>query len=232
MVNTRHLKRHAMPTSWPIKRKNITFIAKPNAGSHKRDYVTSVVVLLRDVLDYAKTSKDAKYIVHNQEVLVNGKKVTDIRTAVGMFDIFEISQIKEKFTLLFDEFGRIKLVPTKDDLIFLKVSKKTLTSGGKGQLNFMNGFNLIVDEKKFKEAKVNDTIIYDYSKKKISKVLSLKEKAFVYVFDGKFKGQFGEVKSFAKYNGITRDTVEISLGKESHTTAKDYCYVVEAKRFD
>ena len=140
-----------MPSSWPIKRKNIIFIAKPRAGSYKLKYITSVLVLLRDVLNYAQTSKEVKHIVHNEEILVNGRKVLDIKTAVGIFDTFEISKTKEKFTILFDTVGRLKLIKAKDNLIYLKVTNKTITSGKKFQLNFMNGYNTLVSEKDFKK---------------------------------------------------------------------------------
>lgn len=230
--NCRHLKRTNMPTSWPVKRKNITFVAKPNAGSHQLKYVTSVVVLLRDVLGYVQRSKNAKYAIHNEEILVNGKKVTDIKTPVGMFDVFEIKKTNEKFVLVFDEFGKIKLVPNKDDTITLKVSKKTITKSKTFQLNFMNGYNIVVDEKTFKAVSVQDSVVYDYAKKKVVKTLALAEKAQVYLFDGKFKGQFATVTGFTLYNGLTKDLVELTIGNEKHSTAKDYCYVVEdSKRF-
>jgi small subunit ribosomal protein S4e len=59
--------------AWPIKRKNITFIAKPNPGSYKAEYVVPVVVLLRDILGVAETSKEVKMILHNRgDVLLNG----------------------------------------------------------------------------------------------------------------------------------------------------------------
>ena len=56
MGNNQHLKRHSAPTSWGIKRKTVTFVAKPNAGSHKAEYVTRVGVLSRTVLKFAETS--------------------------------------------------------------------------------------------------------------------------------------------------------------------------------
>ena len=63
-----------MPKSWKIQRKGITFISKPNSGSYMRKYVISVLVLLRDILGVAKTSKEAKFIVNNKTVLINGKQ--------------------------------------------------------------------------------------------------------------------------------------------------------------
>jgi len=232
MASNSHLKRHAAPTAWPIKRKNITFIAKPKPGSHKVKYVTPLVVVLRDVLNYAETSKEVKLIVHNSEVLVNGKQVKDVKFPVGMFDVLEIKKTAEKYVVLFDTFGKLKLVAAKDDSIYLKVAGKTQVSGGKYQLNFMNGFNVLATDKEVKSVKVNDTVVFDFIKKKIVSVLALKEGAFAYFFDGKFKGQFGEVKEFVSYNGLTKDVVKIQIGDEVQSTAKDYAYVVGTKKAD
>lgn len=227
MANGRHLKRTSMPNSWPVKKKNITFVTKPNAGSHKLKYVTPVVVILREVLGYAQTTKDAKYIVHNKEVLVNGKKVTDVKFAVGMFDIFELSETKEKFVVIFDEVGRLKLVPTKDSTITLKVASKTILKSGKFQLNMMNGYNILVDEKTFKKVSVQDSVVYDFAKKAVKKTLELKEGSQVYLFDGKFKGCFATVKGFTLYNGLANDLVTLEIEGNEASTAKAYCYVIE-----
>ncbi len=221
-----------MPASWPVKKKNITFITKPNPGSHKRDYVTPVVVLLRDKLGYAATAKEAKQIVHNEEILINGKRVNDIKTPCGLFDIFEIKKTKEKYIVSFNEVGRLNLIPTKDNLIYLRVSGKKLLGKDKFQLNFMNGFNLVVDKKTFQTVKVNDTIVYDFDKKKITSIINLKEGNFVYIFDGKFQGKLAEVKSFITYNGVSKDIAVLDINGKETSTAKDYCYVIGSKKTD
>ena len=232
MGNAQHLKRHVAPVAWPIKRKNITFIAKPNPGSHKLKYSTCVLILLRDVLKYGETAKEVKLIVHNKEVLVNGKKISDVKFPVGLFDVFEIKDTKERYTLLFDEVGKIKLVNTKDNTIYLKVSKKTITPGKKYQLNFMNGFNAFVDEKSFKSTKVNDTVVYDLDKKKSLSTINLKQGVYAYIFDGKFQGHFGLIKEFVSYNGLTKDVTHIEIDGVVHTTAKDYCFAIGTKKED
>jgi len=232
MASTSHLKRNSMPASWPVKKKNITFVVNPNPGSHKREYVIPVVILLRDLLGVAATSKEAKQIVHNKEVLVNGKKVNDIKTPVGIFDIFEIKQANEKYVVLFNNVGRINLIPTKDNLIYLKITGKKVLGNDKFQFNFMNGFNLIVDKKSFTTAKVNDTLVYDFDKKKVSSIINFKEGNFVYIFDGKFKGTLAQVKSFINYNGVAKDIVVLDINGEEQSTVKDYCYVVGTKKTD
>ena len=221
-----------MPKSWPSQRKVVKYISRPNPGAMKRKYSTSLVIVLRDVLGLAQNAKEAKYIVHNEEILVNNSKVDDIKYPISFFDIVEIKKTKDKFTVLFDELGRLRVVPVKDDSMFLKVSKKTVLGKKSFQVNCTNGFNVLVDDKTFKTVKVNDTLVYDCAKKKVSKDLNLKEGSEVYIFDGKFKGQFAKVKGFTHYNGLTRDVVTIEVGKETHSTAKDYIFVVEdSKRF-
>ena len=221
-----------MPISWPVKRKNINFITRPNSGSHKREYSVALVVLLRDVLKYATTTREAKVITNTKEVFVNGTQVKDIKFPVGIFDCVEIKTTNEKYIVIFNELGKIKLVPSKDDLIYLKVSGKTQTPGKKFQLNFMNGFNVLVDEKVFKSTKVSDTVVYDFSKKKISSILTLKDGNFVYVFNGNFKGQIAQIESFTHYNGLAKDVAFIKIGKDSHSTAKEYCFVIGTKSED
>lgn len=237
MVNSQHLKRHKAPTSWKIKRKNITFIAKPKSGSHKREYVVSLVVLLRDILNFAETSKEVKLILNDGQVLVNGKQVKDVRYPVGIFDVFEIKSIDKKYVVLFDEFGKIKLVSQKDDLIYLKVSQKSILKNSQFQISFMNGFNILVEKKKFDLINVNDSVVFDFVKKQVVKILNLKKDCFVYFFNGKFTGCFGEVEGFVNYNGVSKDVAEVKINGLKQSTAKDYLFVLgndkkDLKRFE
>ncbi len=237
MGNNQHLKRSKAPFGWPVKRKNITFVAKPNPGSYSLKYVVPVVVVLRDILKYTSTAKEAKYIVYEKGVLVNGKKVSDINHPVGIFDVFEITASNEKFLVTINQLGKFELVKCSDDLLYLRISGKQIRGTESFQLNFMNGYNRLVDKKVFDSAKVNDTVVLDFKKNKIEKVLPLKEGSFAFFYDGKLKGQIAEIKGFNAYNGITRDVISVeSADGTANSTAKDYAYVVglgkaDVKRF-
>lgn len=218
-----------MPTAWPVKRKNIAFISKPNPGSHKLDYSVSLLLLLRDVLGYAQNAKEARYIVNNQTVNVNGKKATSIKKPLGLFDVVEFPLIEKRFVILFDEFGKIKLVNKKDNNLILKVVGKKHAKGKKYQLNAMNGYNLYVDEKTFKKISVGDSVSYDPVKKKVLSTIPLDKKSFVYIFNGKYRGQFGQVEDFVHFSGLAKDTADIIIDGVSQKTLKEYCYPVTLK---
>ena len=226
-----HLKRTSMPKSWNVKRKNITFISKPNPGSFNRKYITSFLILIRDILKVAKTTKEAKYIVNNTDIFVNSKKIKEIKAPIGFFDTIEFAKTKEKFILLFDKFGKFRKVDIKDDNLYLKLKNKKNLGKSKFQLNFENSFNILVNEKDFKKAKTQDTYVYNLKSKKIEKIIELKEKSLVYIFDGNYKGKFGKVVSFNNYSGRTQDTCEIEIDGVKHITAKKYLFVVDKIKF-
>lgn len=228
--NRRHLKRHSMPTAWPTFRKTATFVTRPKPGSMKQKYVVPVVVMLRDVLGLIHTTKEAKYAVFKKYIKLNGREVQDIKTPIGLFDILEIEKIKKKYSFLFDTQGRIKVFEVSDSNLYTKVTNKTLVKGGSVQINTMSGVNVLVDAKKAKTISTNSTLVIDMNSKKIQSVLELKEKSLVYVMDGKYRGNFGEVVEFTHYNGVAPDLVSIKMGDENHITAKEYCFVIDEKR--
>ena len=193
MSNTRHLKRSNMPTSWSVKRKNIRFITRPKPGSYKSKYVISMLNFLRDEMKFCSNTKEAVYAIKNTEILVNGKKCDDVKLPIGFFDIVEIKKISKTYTIFFNELGNIKIIETKDKKIPRKVMGKSVIRNGKYQINTLSGLNVLVDKKTFDSIRVNDSIIYDTDKKKIDKVIALKKGAKVYLYDGRYKGQFGEV---------------------------------------
>lgn len=232
MVNSRHLKRHSTPKAWGVKRKGISYITRPNPGAHKKEYSTPLLVLLRDILGYVKTQKGGRALLRTQEVLLNGKKVTDLKAPCGLFDVLEIKSTKEKLRLIFDEYGVFKLIPAKKDDLYLKVSTKTALSKGKYQLGFTSGYSLICSEKEFKSVSIADTVIVDSSKKKITSIINFKEGNFAYIVDGTFQSSIAKIKSITKYNGLAKDVVEIEIGKDVKTTSKDYCFIIGSKKED
>ena len=62
-----HQKRLSAPKSWPVERKTETFTVKADAGPHGEEGVP-LLVLLRDVLGYADSRKEARYALNQDNV--------------------------------------------------------------------------------------------------------------------------------------------------------------------
>ncbi len=221
-----------MPKSWLVSRKSNKFIIKPLPGSHNLELSIPLGIILRDYLKYAETLKEVKLILNNENIFVNGKKVTSFKYNCGLFDIIEIEKNKEKFIILYNKVGRVILVNYNSTNLFLKVSNKTILKGGKYSLNFSNGYNILVDLKTFKTVKINDTVVFDYKTKKIKDIISFKEGNFLYVFKGNYVGLFGKVLSITKYNGVSNDLVEIETENDKVVTSLSNCYMISKNKKD
>ena len=56
-MSSNHLKRLAMPRSWPLPRKTTVWVTRPTPGAHALELCMPVTLVIRDVLGLAKTAR-------------------------------------------------------------------------------------------------------------------------------------------------------------------------------
>src|SRR6266571_3186944 len=56
---SRQLKREPAPGFWPIKRKERTWAPNTRPGPHSREKSIPLVIVIREILGYARTAKEA-----------------------------------------------------------------------------------------------------------------------------------------------------------------------------
>ena len=199
-----HLKREQSPKQWPIERKGTTYLVRP---SYNIDQGIPVLLVLRDVLKFAKTRREVRKALNAKQVLLNGKEVFDEGSSAVLFDVITImsqdgKQEKDyKVTI-----GRNKKFHVEEiskekagHKIAKIINKKTL-KGKKTQINLSDGRNFISDVK----CKVNDSVLIDLKNKKLERVLPLKENTKVIVFAGKHAGENGMIKGIEDKNKIAQ----------------------------
>lgn len=79
----RHLKRLNAPKHWMLDKMGGVWAPKPSAGPHKSRECVPIIVLLRNRLKYALTYQEAKMIVKQRLVSVDGKPRTEMRYPAG-----------------------------------------------------------------------------------------------------------------------------------------------------
>jgi small subunit ribosomal protein S4e len=154
-----HQKRLSAPKSWPVERKEETFTVSAGAGPHGESGVPLLIVL-RDVLGYVDSRKEARYALNQDNVLINGVAESDEERPVGMFDIVAFDEREEYYRVFPDEGGRLALTPIEADAAQSKLGKideKRHVSGGDVQLTLHDGQTLLVDEDAPYDA--NDSIV-------------------------------------------------------------------------
>lgn len=181
-----HQKSLASPRSWEFGRKDKVFITKANPGPHNQDLSVPLCVLIRDMLKMVDKMKDVRYILNNKTVLVNGVRRTDHRFPIGRFDIITFKETKEAYQITLNDKGKLIAKKAKNSIKPLKIKSKTMLKGGRTQLNFMDGTNLIVDKDSYK---TGDSVVVEG--KKVKEHLPLNKGAIIYLVGGKHIGKTG-----------------------------------------
>ena len=205
-----HLKRQFAPKSWPIPRKGTTFVARPNFGLSKG---MPLLILLRDMLKIAKDRKEVKKAIHFKTILINRREAIEEREGISLFDVITIVPSKKNYRLSLSLKGKFELKEIKESEADYKVARiigKKVLKGKKIQLNLSDGRNFLSDIK----CKTNDSVLINLKKKKIEKILSLKENSNVFVFAGKHSGTTGKIEKIdekRKMVSIEKDNERINV---------------------
>ncbi len=221
-----HLSRIASPKSWFLKRKTTKWIAKPLPGPHSLNGSFTLSFLLRDILEYAKTAKEINTVLNAGNLLVDGVVRKERKFPVGFMDIIEISKLGEYYRVVYNRSGRFILVPIKKEessIKLLKVVRKQVVSGGKLQLTFHDGKNILLE--KFNGG-VGDSVLFDLSKKNFGKIFSLDKDSLVYLSGGSHVGRLGKVKDVLKTKDLQKPKVVVEIEGTDYITTTEYAFVV------
>ncbi len=186
----KHLKRYAVPKSWPVPRKGTTFVVRPKSNIEKG---LPILIVLRDVLKIAQNRKEAKKAINSKDVLLNGKIIKDEKNPAVLFDVITIVPANKNYKISLKENGKFGVEEISEKDSGKKVAKiidKKILKGKKVQINLNDGRNFISDIK----CNIGDSLLIDLKNRKIEKCISLKEKAKVLVFAGKHTGKIGEIE--------------------------------------
>mgnify|MGYP001599935503 FL=1 len=215
-----HVKRLAAPKTWQTRRKGINFITKPVPGPHSLHTGMPLSVLLKEVLNYANTTREVKKILNTSGIKIDGKARRDFRFPVGIFDTIEFTNINEHFRVILNKKGKIDLIKIQKEETLLKPCKiigKTMVKG-KLQLNMFDGKNILAEKNLYK---VGDTLLLSLPEQKISKHLRLDKKSAIFLTGGRHIGETGNVEDIVEnkviYKNDKGDLIE---------TSKKYAFVI------
>ena len=213
-------------------RKERTYVTKPSPGTHKIALSLPLNVILRDMLNYAATNREVKFIVSNKNITVDGIRKKDCKFPVGLFDVLSLNDTNEHFRVLLDKKGKLDLIKIKKEESAIKLCKITGKKSVKGklQLNLYDGKNILVEKKDFK---VGDTILLVLGKKfEIKEHVKLDKNSLIYLTGGKHIGQIGKVQDIAGRKIIYKtedDNVVETLKKYAFPVGKDKPLITLAK---
>lgn len=227
-----HQKRLSAPTSWPVARKTKKYTVKAGAGPHGEEGVP-LLILLRDVLGYVDSKKEARYALEQGSILVNGQRARDERRPIGMFDILGFVEREEYYRVFPGEGGRLALTPIDAESADSKLGKvvgKQTVAGGDVQLTLHDGQTLLVDDETIGGG---DSVVVDNDDNSVVAHFPYEEGALVTAVRGQHAGEIGQIDEIAITAGSGPNNVTVTQdGDEGFETVGDYVVVIDENFVD
>lgn len=222
-----HQKRLSVPNSWPVERKTEKYTVKAGAGPHGEAGVP-LLVLLRDVLGYVDSKKEARYALNQDSILINGDAISDERRPIGMFDIIAFTERNEYYRVFPDEGGRLALTEIDEGSAGSRLGKivnKEQVTGGDFQLTLHDGTNIRVDDAD--EYATNDSLVIDNDDKSIVAHFVYEEGALITAVDGQHAGRIGTIDEIVVTRGSGANTVYVETDDGGFETVEAYIVVID-----
>lgn len=219
---SRHQKRLSAPGTYPIERKQNTYVIK-GKGPHAADQGLPLVVVLRDVLGYADTVKEVKQILSEGKLLVDGTVRKKPYFTVGFMDVISFPDLGEHYRILLNPRGLILTSVTDADHKLSRVEGKTTLTGGVNQLNLHDGKNIETDD----DYATKSSLLLSLPDGDVEAEIPFEEGNLAFVRGGKHAGTVATVTDIAEHVGTNPRIVTLETADgDTFETVEDNVYMV------
>ena len=220
-MSSSHMKRLAMPRSWPLTRKTDVWISRPRPSGHPIERCMALGVVLRDVLGVAQSMREAKRALATRRILVDGRVTTDMRRGVGVMDVLSVGD--DHYRCILDGNGKLRYVSisAKDaGLKLCRVDGKTTIKCGVTQLNLHDGRNMLVDDAN--KYNTMDTLVVEVGSQKVKKHHKFETGANCYLIGGSHIGSTATMSEYV----VKRSSKDNEVLFGDFGTIVDHVFVV------
>ena len=231
---SKHLKRLLAPRFWGLRRKETKFAVKPRPGPHPARYSIPLQVVVRDILKIAENGREAKKIIKQRAVLVDGKARTDFKYPAGLMDVIEIPTLGAAYRVVPTKKGLGLLEIDKDEAKkkLCRIEKKAGLRGGEVQISTHDGRSLRFgkgDAKKYKECneyKLGDSLLIELPSQKIIEHLRMDRGSLAVITQGRKVGKSVKIVEIMPARARGASMAVCQLDKEKIEVSKAHMFVV------
>ncbi len=219
--------------------KKHKWVTTPNPGKHKKGDSIPLILVVRDILGYADTSREAEKIIHDGLIFVDKKIRKDPKYGVGLMDVIDIPKANKHYRVIPSkkgltlsefqkEFGAMNLrskfilkdIDERESNIKLcKIMNKTFLGEGSIQLNLHDGSNILVSNGEYDP---RDTIVLDLQNRKITDVVKFEKNNLGMIVHGRHIGDKGEIGEIIEGTTTRKSLTRIG----DIQTLTDYIFVI------
>ncbi len=235
MGGQKRLKALAAPKFWPILRKEFKWTVKPRPGPHPAEYSMPLLLIVRNVLKYAKNSREARKLIAEGHFKVDGRVRKDYKYSVGLFDVVEIVDTGEAYRFMPYPVKFFTLHPVPKEEIAIKpvrINNKITIRKGHIQLNLHDGRNIIIKVKDPRNPvediyRTMDTLLIKLPEQHIIQHIKFEPGALAIIVAGRNVGRLGRLldvqKGWGRKSSIA--TLEDPNGNKFQTSL-EYIFII------
>lgn len=226
---SKHLKRLAVPRRWPLARKTHPWAPK-GRGPHALEDSIPLTVALRDTLGVVDTGPEAKRVLGDRKVLVDGRVVTDAKRAIGLMDVLTLVPEDRHFRVLQDRRGILRLVEIDADRVAWKlcrVQDKRTVRDGKVQLQLHDGRNLVVKET---DHRTGDVLRLGLPDQEVKGAFRMEPGNVALIMGGTHAGEVATIREIRVVRASQRNVVVLASGEAEISTVEPYVFTVGTDR--
>jgi small subunit ribosomal protein S4e len=233
---TGRLKRKPAPRFWPIHRKEFQWIVRPSPGPHSLEKCLPLSVVLRDILGVAETRKEAKKIISQGKVYVDGKVRRKDDFPVGLMDVISMPDLKKFYRILPSHKGLFLNSINKEEASFklFRVEGRTIVKNGASQIALHDGSNMLVkveDPENPPEVvyETFDTLKVGLPEKQVLDQLKTKKGNVAIITGGKNIGKQGKIVEIEKTEAKKRRNALVVIEDEKgnrYQTILDFVFSI------
>jgi len=233
---TGRLKRNPAPRFWPLHRKEFVWVVKPSSGPHSLANCFPLSLVLRDILEVAKTRKEAKTIISQGKVYVDGKVRRKDDFPVGLMDVISIPELNKFFRITPFHKGLFLNPISKEETRFklCRVEDKTTVEKGYMQIALHDGSNILAKAAASENPQEINYETFDVLKlglpeKQVADRLKTKEGNLAVITGGKNIGKQGRIVEIEKTEAKKRRNALVVIEDEKgnrYQTILDFVFSI------
>jgi len=217
---SKHLKRLAAPRVLRLHRKERALTIRAAPGPHPLELAIPIGLVVRDYLSLCDTYKEARKIVSNGDILVDGVKRKNIKFPCGLMDVISIPKMRKNVRILFDRNGKLTLVPISEsdaEWKLCRIQNKTIVKGKKVQLNLHDGKNKLVEKDEYK---TGDVLKISFKENKIDEVYRFDKGTVSMIIGGTHIGEIASIDEIQVVASSKPNLAKMKGEKEFSTIAE------------
>lgn len=224
-MSNHHMKRLNAPRTHRLHRKERKWTIRQLPGPHPVDKSISLGVLIRDYLHLCDSRREARRILSQDLILIDGKACKEIRYPVGFMDVIAMPDSKKYYRCVYNQRGNLSLVPisTADaEWKLRRIEKQSTLKGDKRQLNFHDGTNMIVKDEKYH---IGDVLKIKLKDNKVTDVFPREEGSISFIVGGSHIGEMATLDGISVIQS-SKPNVAMMKGDQQFTTLEQYVFPI------